>query len=203
VSDYIKPTEFQMREAKKLYDEGWLPISNKYRIIGLAPAEGVYEALGKLYDGRPDAEHWRRLGLEGSRDHLARCGRNTKEGVQYGIYIALKALKGLVNWVGIIWKGKKVTTMGEVSETVAEIAKAGDKKLAEEFINAFVASDKGATVEKVKSNIGYLAGYHSRETAQLIFDVFDCAHPIFGTRAPTPEEAFKKGMELGKAAKKP
>lgn len=200
MSDYIKPTEIQMREAKKLFDEGWLPISNKYRIIGLAPIEGVYEALGKLYEGRPDAEHWRKLGLKGSREQLASCGRNTKEGIQYGIYLALK---GLVKWVGIVWKGKKVTTMGEVSEAVAEIAKAGDKKLAEEFVKAFVASDKGATVEKVKSNIGYLAGYHSRETAQMIFDVFDCAHPIFGTTAPTPEEAFKKGVELGKAGKKP
>lgn len=201
MSDYIKPTEIQMREAKKLFDEGWLPISNKYRIIGLAPIEGVYEALGKLYEGRPDAEHWRKLGLKGSREQLASCGRNTKEGIQYGVYLALK---GLVKWImAIEWKGKKVSTMGEVSEVVAEIAKAGDKKLAEEFVNAFVASDKGATVEKVKSNIGYLAGYHSRETAQSIFDIFDCAHPIFGTRAPTPEEAFKKGMELGKAAKKP
>jgi len=47
------------------------------------------------------------------------------------------------------------------------------------------------------TNVGYLAGYHDSETARRIWDWFECAHPVFGTYIPTPEEAFEAGQRLG------
>jgi len=46
-------------------------------------------------------------------------------------------------------------------------------------------------------NVGYCSGYYSPETAALIQKKFRTAHPIFGNTQPTPEEAFKKGVEMG------
>lgn len=53
-----------------------------------------------------------------------------------------------------------------------------------------------------KSNIGYWAGYYDAETRERVERLFKCSHPIFGAIAkngqPTPEEAYKKGVILGK-----
>ena len=48
-----------------------------------------------------------------------------------------------------------------------------------------------------KANLGYYAGYYDHETADRVMRLFRCAHPIFGTSHPSPEEAFEKGKELG------
>ena len=43
-----------------------------------------------------------------------------------------------------------------------------------------------------KTNLGYWAGYYDKETAQRVYQLFSCQHPIFGTSWPSPKEAFKK-----------
>lgn len=52
-----------------------------------------------------------------------------------------------------------------------------------------------------RNNIGYYAGYFSHETRERVERLFKCEHPVFGAIAkkgpPTPEEALRKGMELG------
>jgi hypothetical protein len=46
-------------------------------------------------------------------------------------------------------------------------------------------------------NLGYFAGYYDTETAQRVLTLFKAAHPIFGTVAPTPEQALEAGYRLG------
>lgn len=48
-----------------------------------------------------------------------------------------------------------------------------------------------------RSNIGYFSGYYDNETAQRVFRLFRCAHPIFGTARPTADEALNMGKQLG------
>jgi delta 1-pyrroline-5-carboxylate dehydrogenase len=56
-------------------------------------------------------------------------------------------------------------------------------------------------VALIKENLGYFAGYYSNETRERVERLFDCTHPYFGKIAekgpPTPEEAFRMGMEMG------
>ena len=51
------------------------------------------------------------------------------------------------------------------------------------------------------ANIGYFAGYYSAEIADKTYELFETEHPIFGKTHPTKEEAFRKGMEMGKRRK--
>lgn len=50
-----------------------------------------------------------------------------------------------------------------------------------------------------RTNLGYWAGYYDNETRARVEKLFNCAHPVFGAIAecgpPTPEEAFKMGMQ--------
>ena len=53
------------------------------------------------------------------------------------------------------------------------------------------------------SNIGYFAGYYGHEVRLRVERLYQTVHPIFGAAAngqPTPEEALRKGMELGRKA---
>ena len=54
-----------------------------------------------------------------------------------------------------------------------------------------------------RANLGYYAGYYDSETRLRVERLFFCAHPIFGPAAngtPTPEEAFRLGVEAGRNA---
>jgi len=59
------------------------------------------------------------------------------------------------------------------------------------------ARAKAEVIER--ANLGYYAGYYDTETAQRVYHLFGAAHPIFGTTAPTPEEALAAGMKAAKA----
>ena len=54
-------------------------------------------------------------------------------------------------------------------------------------------------------NLGYWAGYYGNETRERVERLFKCEHPVFGKIAekgpPTPEQAFKAGVEAGKRMK--
>jgi hypothetical protein len=52
-----------------------------------------------------------------------------------------------------------------------------------------------------RANLGYWAGYYSRETRLRVEELFDCQHPILGKakdKAWTPEELVHKGMEIAR-----
>jgi hypothetical protein len=95
------------------------------------------------------------------------------------------------------WKDKTLNTLGEVAGAVIACT---TKEEAEEFIKAWVAS--GTSEDVARKNVGYLSGYYDRATQERIFELFSTEHPIFGTKQPTPEEAFAAGMTIGKAMKK-
>lgn len=89
------------------------------------------------------------------------------------------------------WKGKSLRTIGDLSDAVMQIVRSGRREDAE----AFMAAYRAETIHAA-TNIGYLAGYQDSATARQIWDWFQCAHPIFGTYLPTPEEAFEAGKKM-------
>jgi hypothetical protein len=82
--------------------------------------------------------------------------------------------------------------MGDLDRAVNRIAAHGTREDAERFMRAYRAETPHAA-----ANVGYLAGYQSSERARRIWDWFQCAHPVFGTYIPTPEEAFEAGRKIG------
>lgn len=57
----------------------------------------------------------------------------------------------------------------------------------------------------VKANIGYLAGYYSRDEAARLLDLFETEHPFFGKIEDwpkSPEDALKMGFDYAEAMKK-
>jgi len=50
----------------------------------------------------------------------------------------------------------------------------------------------------ILGNIGYMAGYFGNETRDRIYRLFGAEHPIFGTKHPTPEEAFQAGIDFAR-----
>lgn len=105
-------------------------------------------------------------------------------------------------------KNKKVLTSGECLEPAMEIrSKANAREYLEDYI-AFIDRDlkrvpissHGKTAEQIaKSNLAYYAGYYSNETRKRVEDLFDCAHPTFGSikenGIPKGDEAFRCGFE--------
>jgi hypothetical protein len=53
-----------------------------------------------------------------------------------------------------------------------------------------------------RANLGYFAGYYDSETRERVEGLYCTVHPIFGAIAvkgePTPEEAFRLGVEAGR-----
>jgi hypothetical protein len=95
-------------------------------------------------------------------------------------------------------------TYGESLGTAMEIT---DPDKAKEYFEALVQREMkyfGKTREEAEanthSNLGYYAGYYSDEVQRRVYRLYGSIHPIFGTPVadpPTPEEAFKLGMEMG------
>lgn len=93
------------------------------------------------------------------------------------------------------WKGHELKTVGDIM--TYGIDACASREEAQAFIALYEAENSYA-----RENIGYLAGYYSREKAQQIYDWFGVSHPIFGRIEPTPEEAFYAGMRLAEDSKK-
>jgi hypothetical protein len=82
------------------------------------------------------------------------------------------------------------------------------QRFAKEYEEYLIANSneeiKGKEREVARSNIGYILGYYSDETMKLWYaNLPDVVHPVFGAgfgrgKEVTPEEAFAKGMEMGK-----
>jgi hypothetical protein len=96
-------------------------------------------------------------------------------------------------------------TIGELYGPAMEIA---DEEEANEYLTALtVESHKqsgkthDACLDIQRHNLGYFAGYYDKETAERVFKLFNCHHPIFGTEWPTPAEAFEAGKKLGEKMK--
>jgi hypothetical protein len=93
----------------------------------------------------------------------------------------------------------------ELYTPAIEIAKAGDTIKAGRYFAALVENclaakgiDETEAKRIVSSNIGYWAGYFERGTIEKVYEVFGCAHPVFGISTPDSGEAFRMGVEMGK-----
>lgn len=99
----------------------------------------------------------------------------------------------------LMWNGKELKNMGDVMNVVHSIALKGNKKEALEFRQWY--RDQCNSPEIADKNIGYSAGYYSKEIADSIWDLFEVNHPVFGTKQPTPKEAFEMGLKMGEEIK--
>lgn len=108
------------------------------------------------------------------------------------------------------YRGKKLSTMGEVFDEALHIAKT-NKDEAQDFFYQYVnhisftnkySWDK--SIEIAKSNLGYFAGYYSQEVCDIIYKTYNCCHPIFGDKpfSVDPAEAYRKGLEAGSKLKR-
>jgi hypothetical protein len=101
-------------------------------------------------------------------------------------------------------ENKESLTYGECLGPVMHITDPEDAKQYKAAYIAFIqkALDKepsDMTAEQIaNNNIGYFAGYGSRETSERVHRLFMCSHPIFGNGYPSAEEALKKGQEAAK-----
>lgn len=106
----------------------------------------------------------------------------------------------------MIYKGKKLTTVGEVFNEGLSLA-INDKAEAIEFFKVYINqifndNDDVTSLEEAeriaKSNFGYFAGYYDQDVCDIIYSTYGCSHPIFGDKPfnVSPEEAFNKGQEL-------
>jgi len=101
-------------------------------------------------------------------------------------------------------ENKDILTYGEALGPVADIV---DQEEADQYLKEYIKytqkfldekpHEEGKTAEEIcKINIGYWSGWCSNETAERILKLFDCSHPIFGKKVPTPKEAFEAGKKL-------
>lgn len=95
----------------------------------------------------------------------------------------------------MFWKGEELKTVGDLM--YKGIDKCDSREEAMEFMRLYRIEN-----EYANENIGYIAGYYSREKADLIYDWFEVEHPIFGKTHPTPEEAIQAGLDYAKNGSK-
>jgi len=107
------------------------------------------------------------------------------------------------------YRGKELNTIREVFDEALRLAKT-DKDEAQDFFYQYVnhisfvnkySWDK--SIEIAKSNLGYFAGYYNQEVCDIIYKTYQCSHPIFGNKpfSVNPEEAYRKGLEIGSKLK--
>lgn len=88
----------------------------------------------------------------------------------------------------MLWHGREIATLRDLLSAVTQVT---TKEEAAEFTQLYEADVDEPWI--AKANIGYLAGYVDRATAQRIYSLFETEHPIFGLAEPTPDEAFAAG----------
>lgn len=93
----------------------------------------------------------------------------------------------------MIWNGNRLST---ISDFINAIKLCTTQPEAQRFLLAYSVFCKDE--ELAKNSIGYLAGYTNEKEATRIWKLFGVAHPVWGDKWPTPEEAFAMGVRLGK-----
>ncbi len=110
----------------------------------------------------------------------------------------------------MIYNGIELKTMGDIFNKALELAKT-DKNEAAKFFKCYIEyiynDNDNINVNSLeeaeriaKSNFGYFAGYYSQEVCDIIYETYQCFHPIFGDKPfnVSSEEAYQKGLELGR-----
>lgn len=91
------------------------------------------------------------------------------------------------------WKGKKLVIIRDFMDAMIGLE---SREEAQEFTRWARLEDPVYAMQ----NIGYLTGYLDRATADRLLDWCQTAHPIFGTRSVSAEEALEAGRVLGERA---
>ena len=105
------------------------------------------------------------------------------------------------------YDNKTFDTIGEIFDEALRLART-NKNEALNFFREYIqtildeADDVNTWEEaenRAKSNFGYFAGYYSEDVCKLMYDTFQCSHPIFGDKPydVTPDFAFQMGKALG------
>ena len=104
-------------------------------------------------------------------------------------------------------KSLKSTLSYETAMQITSQAEADE--FFEHLVDSMVEISGKTKKEQIKiqrNNLGYFAGYYDDATRIRVEKLFKCSHPIFGSieknGAPTPEQALKMGMKLGKQIRK-
>jgi hypothetical protein len=97
----------------------------------------------------------------------------------------------------MVWRYKNLVTIGDWCEALETLETEADAK---QFIE-LALQETPEHPEIMISNIGYLTGYLSSAKAERLREWMQTPHPIFGMKSPTPDDAFKAGLEQGKKAK--
>lgn len=85
------------------------------------------------------------------------------------------------------YKDKNLATYPEIIDYALGLEGAEQ----EAFVEAYAQTGPHAL-----ANVGYFSGYYENKTADRIMEVFKTAHPIFGRRHPSAEEALRQGAAL-------
>lgn len=92
----------------------------------------------------------------------------------------------------MIWKKKKLGSMGDVMEAAMDIFKRNDVIERTLFVEVY-----RRVTPHADANLGYGAGYYDNETRLAFQKFFGVTHPYFGDKAVTTDEAFELGKQLG------
>jgi hypothetical protein len=77
-----------------------------------------------------------------------------------------------------------------------------DEEILERFAELLeYAGNQGWQPSVVVGNLGYYGGYYRRDVQLHVYSLLAIEHPVFGMEEPTPEEAFKKGVEMATKSK--
>jgi hypothetical protein len=93
----------------------------------------------------------------------------------------------------MIWRGKELKKSGEVTDAFVACATREEANL---FVSIYEQGNQYA-----RENLGYMLGYYDEATRQRLYEWCDLAHPFFGKKEPTAEEAFEAGKKLGESFK--
>lgn len=88
----------------------------------------------------------------------------------------------------MIWKGRRLKDYGDLIWAVSGCESPHE---AQEFRDLYAQENPHA-----RSNIGHVLGELDREDFERLVEWFGCPHPVFGTRYPTPSEAFELGCKM-------
>jgi hypothetical protein len=89
-----------------------------------------------------------------------------------------------------------------VQDGIVKTAKQGGAIIEEEVRERMALWEDGRKDENeiraiLKENIGYSTGYCDHEFADRVMEVYECEHPVFGKKHPSPEEALQMGIDYG------
>lgn len=73
------------------------------------------------------------------------------------------------------WKGRELSTVGDLSDVVLRITAEDDGLAAHEFMTEYRRVNTHAD-----QNVGYLSGYYDPHTTKKVQRLFGVAHPVFG-----------------------